>query len=68
MKTCLKYCTPIAAAMFVGAAVWTYSFPGGIWIKQSTPIGAVREGAFAGDTVPVDLHQITKTTASNDRR
>ena len=23
MTTCLKYCTPIAAVMFVGAALWT---------------------------------------------
>jgi len=30
MKTCLKYCTPIAAVMFLGAVVWTYSFPGGV--------------------------------------
>ena len=23
MKTCLKYCTPIAAVMFLGAVLWT---------------------------------------------
>jgi NADH-quinone oxidoreductase subunit H len=27
MKTCLKYCTPIAAAMFLGAIFWTYKIP-----------------------------------------
>lgn len=27
MTTCLKYCTPIAAAMFVGAAVWHAALP-----------------------------------------
>lgn len=27
MTTCLKYCTPIAAAMFVGAAVWHMALP-----------------------------------------
>lgn len=27
MVTCLKYCTPIAAAMFLGAAVWQYKLP-----------------------------------------
>jgi len=27
MATCLKYCTPIAAAMFLGAAFWQYALP-----------------------------------------
>ena len=27
MVTCLKYCTPIAAAMFLGAALWQYALP-----------------------------------------
>ncbi|MGI9457470.1 MAG: complex I subunit 1/NuoH family protein, partial [Aeoliella sp.] len=27
MTTCLKYCTPIAAAMFVGAALWHMTLP-----------------------------------------
>ena len=44
MKTCLKYCTPIAAAMFLGAVVWTYEFPGGWWLHPSRPMGDVREG------------------------
>ncbi len=30
MKTCLKYCTPIAAVMFLGAVGWTYCLPGGL--------------------------------------
>lgn len=30
MKTCLKYCTPIAAVMFLGATIWTLAFPGGL--------------------------------------
>src|SRR5262245_61482161 len=30
MKVCLKYCTPIAAVMFLGAALWTYQFPSGL--------------------------------------
>lgn len=30
MKMCLKYCVPIAAVMFLGATLWTYSFPGGV--------------------------------------
>lgn len=28
MATCLKYCTPIAAAMFLGATFWQYKLPG----------------------------------------
>jgi NADH-quinone oxidoreductase subunit H len=28
MATCLKYCTPIAAAMFLGAVLWQYNLPG----------------------------------------
>jgi NADH-quinone oxidoreductase subunit H len=27
ITTCLKYCTPIAAVMFLGAAVWQYGLP-----------------------------------------
>jgi len=31
MTTCLKYCLPLASVMFVGAALWTYALPGGIF-------------------------------------
>ena len=27
MTTCLKYCTPISAVMFLGAALWHYALP-----------------------------------------
>src|SRR5262249_2520093 len=47
MKTCLKYCTPIAAVMFAGAALWAYQFPGGLWFPPSHPLGSVAEEAFA---------------------
>ena len=45
MTTCLKYCTPIAAAMFAGAMIWQVVLPGGIvpGVAPRTP-GAVREG------------------------
>jgi len=43
MTTCLKYCTPIAAVMFLGAAVWTMYFPGGVLGIRSRPYGAVAE-------------------------
>ncbi|MGL4511875.1 MAG: NADH-quinone oxidoreductase subunit NuoH [Lacipirellulaceae bacterium] len=37
MTTCLKYCTPIAAACLVGGAVWQASFPSGLlWTPPVT--------------------------------
>jgi NADH-quinone oxidoreductase subunit H len=51
MKTCLKYCTPIAAVMFAGAAIWLYALPGGLILKQSVPAGEAREGAFTESRV-----------------
>lgn len=52
MKTCLKYCTPIAAVMFLGAVLWKVSFPGGIGVLgpdrfgplHARSYGDVREG------------------------
>jgi NADH-quinone oxidoreductase subunit H len=44
MTTCLKYCTPIAAVTFVGACLWTYFLPGGLFLAPSTPLGQIREG------------------------
>ncbi|MBI3836746.1 MAG: NADH-quinone oxidoreductase subunit NuoH [Planctomycetia bacterium] len=44
MTTCLKYCTPIAAVMFVGATLWTYFLPGGLFIPRQTRYGSIREG------------------------
>jgi NADH-quinone oxidoreductase subunit H len=64
MKTCLKYCMPLACAMFLGAAVWIAGIPGvaalpGIsgrtmfgLLKRSEPIGAVEtEPAVAATPV-----------------
>ncbi|MEZ6070710.1 MAG: NADH-quinone oxidoreductase subunit NuoH [Pirellulales bacterium] len=42
MTMCLKYCTPIAAVMFLGATLWTYTFPGGVTGLRSTPYGEIR--------------------------
>ena len=45
MKTCLKYCTPIAAVMFVGTAFWS-----GVWFPSGMPwqtnvLGTIHEPA-----------------------
>jgi NADH-quinone oxidoreductase subunit H len=34
MTVCLKYCIPLAAAMFVGAMLFTYSFPNGLLLHR----------------------------------
>ena len=34
MMVCLKYCTPIAAVMFLGASLWTYYLPGGVGLRS----------------------------------
>jgi NADH-quinone oxidoreductase subunit H len=53
MTTCLKYCTPIAAAMFAGAMLWTLAFPGGLFHGGRRPAGEVREGWLSAvDTQP----------------
>jgi NADH-quinone oxidoreductase subunit H len=74
MKTCLKYCTPIAAVMFLGAALWTYKFPGGVWLKPTQPLGMTREQAFvqlpatdsAGKTVVNTTGEESKQLASTN--
>lgn len=41
MTTCLKYCTPLAAAMFAGVVVWRFLLPGGLILPSDQ--GLVRE-------------------------
>lgn len=48
MTTCLKYCTPIAAAMFAGAMLWQLVLPGGLIPGLSRPAGEIREGWLEG--------------------
>jgi len=48
MTTCLKYCTPIAAAMFAGVMLWQLAFPGGVVRGLSRPAGEIREGWLEG--------------------
>jgi NADH-quinone oxidoreductase subunit H len=48
MATCLKYCTPIAAAMFAGVILWQLFLPGGLMPGLRRPSGGVREGWLPG--------------------
>ena len=47
MATCLKYCVPLASIMLVGAAVWTFCFPGGLVSKVFGSKAAVKVHAAA---------------------
>jgi NADH-quinone oxidoreductase subunit H len=38
MTMCLKYCIPLVAAMFVGAMLWLYLFPDGVFLKTSPSV------------------------------
>jgi len=75
ITTCLKYCTPIAAVCFAGAAVWTAAFPGGLLLKAGAPtvnvLGRDREGpppAMAETTSDAEDTQATahSTPPSDD--
>jgi NADH-quinone oxidoreductase subunit H len=44
MTTCLKYCTPIAAAMFLGVMLWQLFLPGGLVAGSFRAAASVREG------------------------
>jgi NADH-quinone oxidoreductase subunit H len=54
MTTCLKYCVPIAAAMLLGAMLWTYQFPKGVFgrtllgLTPTTPVVAAPSAGAAG--------------------
>jgi NADH-quinone oxidoreductase subunit H len=48
MTTCLKYCTPIAAAMFAGVMLWQLVLPGGLVRGLGRPAGEIREGWLEG--------------------
>ncbi len=43
MRTCLKYCVPLAAFSFLGAALWVLAFPSGVFSRGGTPPAVVRE-------------------------
>jgi NADH-quinone oxidoreductase subunit H len=47
ITTCLKYCTPLAAFSFFGAALWQVALPSGLTGWGGPPAGHYREGAYA---------------------
>jgi len=60
MTTCLKYCTPIAAAMFAGVMLWQLFLPGGLVPGWGRPAGEIREGWLEG---PGGLTGVTPSAA-----
>ncbi len=59
MATCLKYCTPIAAAMFLGATIWQLQLPGKAFfgLKDVSPaVYAIGDGGSAAK--PADTEKI----------
>jgi NADH-quinone oxidoreductase subunit H len=68
MTTCLKYCTPIAAVMFLGAVTWQFNLPGRTFFgllpaPQSTYL--VTEGweRMGGDTARGDGESMASEAA-----
>jgi len=53
MTVCLKYCIPLAAAMFLGAMVWSYAFPDGLVFRRP-PAPAITIRSAAGTGAPHD--------------
>jgi len=48
ITTCLKYCVPLAAAMFLGAMLWTYMIPGGLGLMPGSPAAVAAAGEKGG--------------------
>jgi NADH-quinone oxidoreductase subunit H len=68
MTTCLKYCVPIAAAMFLGAALWLYALPGGL-VARAFFSFPPRTGAGSGVSGPLGVRetQPTKVAEADSR-
>ena len=66
MTTCLKYCTPIAAVTFVGAVLWTYWIPGGLFLPSR--YGQVREGQMLLEPYPSRADDSLASTATSVAR
>jgi NADH-quinone oxidoreductase subunit H len=84
MATCLKYCTPIAAVMFLGAAFWQYALPGRNFfglLRAPAATYSIDEGWStasaktapeivrpAGETVQVEAQNHVAAIASAEKR
>jgi NADH-quinone oxidoreductase subunit H len=71
MTTCLKYCTPISAVLFMGAILWTYALPGGL-TQLGNRYALVREGQLVQPPSPppevaMPAEAETKTSQQRDR-
>ena len=77
MQVCLKYCTPLAAVMFLGATLWTFVLPGGVGLR-SQPYASHYRPAIIAVPVPdeaednlahsVPLRRAEKTPLDTCRR
>jgi NADH-quinone oxidoreductase subunit H len=67
MRVCLKYCTPIAAVMFLGAVCWTYAFPGGLLLAPSVPYAEVNVGTEGPPPAGQELPLGTQVTSAPHR-
>jgi NADH-quinone oxidoreductase subunit H len=63
--TCLKYCVPIAAVAFLGATLWQYAWPGGLFFEMAPSAYEVRE--LWPEAEPVAATPAADRTAAVDR-
>jgi NADH-quinone oxidoreductase subunit H len=54
ITTCLKYCVPIAAVTFLGATLWQYMWPAGLFIPADPAAYEVAEPWPAVDPIAAD--------------
>jgi len=60
MATCLKYCTPIAAAMFLGAILWQLQLPGKAFFGLKdlpASVYAIGDGGSADKEQPAEIEE-----------
>ncbi len=67
MRVCLKYCTPIAAVMFLGAVVWVYQFPGGATGLRPHPFANFARPPVSTPAAPMATGSAATTTADMTR-
>jgi NADH-quinone oxidoreductase subunit H len=63
ITTCLKYCVPIAAVCFLGATLWQFQWPNGVFLKSPEAVYELREN-WPQPTAP----QASESVAANHAR